>query len=143
MLITKKEQYALRAMHELALNKDKKLLKTSEIAEKQAIPVRFLEVILGQLKRSGIIESKRGYKGGYTLVSSPDKITVGDIFRGLERSHDTISCAICDSGTYCPYMEGCVFLPMWKKVQGAISNIYDTTTIKDFMDYEPDECENV
>ncbi|MCP3926649.1 MAG: Rrf2 family transcriptional regulator [Desulfobacterales bacterium] len=133
MLITKKEQYALRAMHELGQNRGKRLLKTSEIAESQAIPVRFLEVILGQLKRAGIVESKRGYKGGYSLVSSPEEVTVGDVFRGLQKTHDTVSCAICDSGTYCPYMEGCVFMPMWKKVQGAISEIYDSTTINDFL----------
>lgn len=134
MLITKKEQYALRAMHELAQNRGIRLLKSSEIAEKQAIPLRFLEVILGQLKRSGIIESKRGYKGGYSMVSSPNEITVGDVFRGLQKTLDTVSCAICDSGTYCPYMDGCVFLPMWQKVQGAISSIYDNTTISDFLD---------
>ncbi len=133
MLITKKEQYALRAMHELAQNRGKRLLKTSEIAESQAIPVRFLEVILGQLKRAGIVESKRGYKGGYSLVSSPEEVTVGDVFRGLQKTHDTVSCAICDSGTYCPYMEGCVFMHMRKKVQGAISEIYDSTTINDFL----------
>ncbi len=133
MLITKKEQYALRAVHELALVQGDRLLKVSEIAEKQMIPVRFLEVILSKLRRSGIVSSKRGYTGGYALIEDPEKISVGDVFRGLQKDKPPITCAVCDSGSFCPYMGDCTYQPMWNKVQNAIGEIYDNTTIRDLM----------
>ena len=75
MLITKKNQYALRAIFELAKHDGKGPQKISEIAKAQAIPEKFLEVILNQLKGSGLVDSKRGFYGGYYLIRSPEKIT--------------------------------------------------------------------
>ena len=92
MLITKKNQYALRAIFELAKHNGKGPQKISEIAKAQAIPEKFLEVILNQLKGSGLVDSKRGFYGGYYLIRSPEKITVGDIMRFLERDIDPIGC---------------------------------------------------
>ena len=66
----KKNQYALRAIFELAKHRGQGPKKISEIAEIQAIPLRFLEVILSQLKGSGLVESKRGFYGGYFLIRS-------------------------------------------------------------------------
>ena len=86
MLVTQKNQYALRAIFELAKYRGQGPVKVIEIAQAQNIPMRFLEVILGQLKRSGMVESKRGYTGGYTLLRDPKKVTVGDIFRAMDES---------------------------------------------------------
>jgi Rrf2 family protein len=113
MLITKKNQYALRAIFELAKHNGKGPQKISEIAKAQAIPEKFLEVILNQLKGSGLVNSKRGFYGGYYLIRSPEKITVGDIMRFLE-------------GDY----------PMWNRIKDAIFNVYDETTIQGLLDSE-------
>ncbi len=61
MYLTQRNQYALRAIVELAIRVGKGPVKVSEIAKAQAIPLRFLEVILGQLKGSGLVDAKRGY----------------------------------------------------------------------------------
>ncbi len=94
---TKKGQYALRAIYELARRKDDGPIKISIIAEAQAIPPRFLEVILNQFKGSGLVESKRGFYGGYSLTREPSEITVGDILRYLQKEMEASHCIACVS----------------------------------------------
>ena len=131
----KKEQYALRAMYELAKHAGKGPTKISEIAQAQAIPLRFLEVILSQLKGSGFIDSKRGFYGGYYLIQPPEKISVGDVMRFLQGPEDPEHCTVCISKTACPFNNNCAFAPMWLKVKAAIFEIYDQTSIKDLLDH--------
>jgi Rrf2 family protein len=134
MFRTKKsEQYALRAVLELAKNIGKGPQKISEIASAQSIPSRFLEVILGQLKGSGIVDSKRGYNGGYFLLRSPEKITVGEVLRFLNNYEDLSHKISCMSEKQCPFNCDCAFLPMWKKVSSAIFQIYDETTFAELL----------
>jgi Rrf2 family protein len=134
MFRTKKsEQYALRAVLELAKFSGKGPRKISQIAAAQSIPSRFLEVILGQLKGSGILDSKRGYNGGYFLLRAPEKITVGEILRFLNGSGDLSHKISCMSKKQCPFNCNCAFLPMWKKVSGAIFQIYDQTTFAELL----------
>ncbi len=138
MLVTQKNQYALRAIFELAKHRGQGLRKISDIAEAQHIPPRFLEVILSQLKRSGLVESKRGYTGGYSLLRPPEQITVGEVFRFEEKSVAPVDCIACISKKRCPSRaaRNCAFLPMWRKVRDSISDIYDTTTIADLLAHE-------
>jgi Rrf2 family transcriptional regulator, cysteine metabolism repressor len=136
MLITKKNQYALRAVFELAKQQGKGPVKISQIADAQAIPERFLEVILGQLKKSGFVKSKRGYQGGYVLVPQPDQLTVGDLMRYL---HHDVAIQVCMAPipeSKCPFQKGCAFFPMWKKVREAMFNVFDQTTIQDLLNAE-------
>ena len=136
MLITKRNQYALRAIFELAKHNGKGPQKISEIAQAQAIPVKFLEVILNQLKGSGLVESKRGFYGGYFLVRQPNKIVVGDIMRFMERNHEQSQCAALVPEINCPFKGECAFYPMWNQVKDAIYNVYDGTSIQDLIDTE-------
>jgi Rrf2 family protein len=132
----KREQYALRAVLELAKHKGQGPKKISEIAKAQAIPLRFLEVILGQLKNSGFIESKRGYHGGYKLMMPPEKLSVGDVLRFMQGSADPAHNISCLSKHDCPFNCNCAFVPLWKKVNSAIFKIYDETTFQDLLDHE-------
>ena len=136
MLITKKNQYALRAIFELAKHDGKGPQKISEIAQAQAIPVKFLEVILNQLKGSGLVDSKRGFYGGYFLVRQPDTITVGEIMRFMERNILESKCVALVPEINCPFKGDCAFFPMWNKVKDAIYKVYDETTIMDLIDNE-------
>jgi len=132
----KKNQYALRAIFELAKHQGRGPIKISEIAGTQSIPLRFLEVILGQLKGSGLVESKRGFYGGYFLTRSPDKISVGDVLRFMDKPASSAPCAACVSSTNCPFCGNCAFASMWNQVNDAIFNIYDGTTIQDLLNNE-------
>jgi Rrf2 family protein len=120
----KKEQYALRAIFELAKHEGKGPTKISEIAEAQSIP------------GSGLIDSKRGFYGGYYLIQPPHKITVGDILRFLQGPEDPADCSACISKTNCPFNNHCAFASMWQEVKDAIFNIYDQTTMQDLLDLQ-------
>ncbi len=136
MFITQKNQYALKAVVELAKHMGAGPIKISEIAKAQSIPMRFLEVILGQLKGSGFIESKRGYTGGYFLLKPPGEITVGHVIRfmqtGLPQGNGCHKCVTDDSE--CPFDSDCAFGNMWERVNRAVFGIFDETTIKDLLE---------
>ena len=132
----KKNQYALRAIFELAKHQGKGPKKISEIAEVQSIPLRFLEVILSQLKGSGLVDSKRGFYGGYFLTRPPDKISVGDVLRFMDKPSTSGQCVACVSNSNCPFSGKCAFASMWNQVNAAIFEIYDGTTILDLLNNE-------
>ena len=134
----KKNQYALRAIFELAKHMDQGPVKISEIATAQSIPLRFLEVILNQLKASGIVDSKRGFYGGYFLVKPPNQVSVGDVLRFLSRDLSPSDCIACVSKTSCPFDGRCAFSSMWIRVRKAAFNIYDETSFQDLIDREQD-----
>lgn len=134
MLITQKHKYALRAIFELARHYQRGgQVKLADIAEAQAIPLRFLEVIMAELKPSGLVASKRGYYGGYTLLRRPEDVSVGEIFRFLDDAQSRDRCNACDARENCPLHGECAFMPMWNRVQDAIYNVYDQTTIQDLL----------
>ncbi|MCP4694748.1 MAG: Rrf2 family transcriptional regulator [Desulfobacterales bacterium] len=135
-IVQKKNQYAIRALFELGKHWGKGPVKISEIAKAQAIPPRFLEVILSQLKGSGLVTSKRGFYGGYSLVPPPDQVTVGALLRFMEGDDIVLDCMNCDPGKECPFDNKCAFLPMWRKVKTAIFKIYDETSLQDLMENE-------
>ncbi len=134
----KKNQYALRAIFELAKHMDQGPVKISDIATAQSIPLRFLEVILNQLKASGIVDSKRGFYGGYFLVKPPNQVSVGDVLRFLSRDLSPSDCIACVSKTSCPFDGRCAFSSMWIRVKQAAFNIYDETSFQDLIDREQD-----
>jgi len=136
MLVTQKKQYALRAIFELAKQSGDAPVKSLEIAQAQAIPLRFLEVIMGQLKRAGLVASKRGFSGGYTLMQPPEQIRVGEIFRMLDKEDNTQPCMACVSKGNCPFMESCPFMGLWDQAQQAMDAVYERTTIQDLIDQE-------
>ena len=135
-IITRKYQYALRAVFELAKHRGEGPTKISAIAEAQSIPPRFLEVILSQLKGSGLVDSKRGFYGGYFLTRSPEKITVGEIFNFLLGATDPVECVACISKKDCPFDGRCAFADLWERVTSAIDSIYNETTIQDLIENE-------
>ena len=130
---TKKNQYALRAIFELAKHMNQGPMKISDIAAAQSIPLRFLEVILNQLKASGIVDSKRGFYGGYFLVKPPNQVSVGDVLRFLNKELSASDCIACVSKTSCPFDGRCSFSSMWIRVKQAAFNIYDETSFQDLI----------
>ena len=134
MLIKQKNQYAIRAVFELARRAGQGPVKTAQIAAAQKIPLRFLEVILSQLQRSGLVHSKRGFSGGYTLTRSPGQVSVGDILRHMEKSDDSLHCVSCSTPKQCELEGDCVFISMWDKAHQAMLDVFNQTTMKDLID---------
>ena len=131
----RKNQYALRAIYELARCYGKGPTKIATIAARQAIPVRFLEVILNQLKNSGLVQSKRGFQGGYSLLRPPKEITIGDVMRFMQqRTKRSNNCLACVSREGCPFDQECIFSSLWEEVQACENQIYDRTSMQDLID---------
>ena len=95
-----------------------------------------MEVIMGQLKRAGLVNSKRGYFGGYSLTRSADTIRVSDIFRVLAMEDNAQECMACTAKGNCPFIGDCVFMGLWDRAQQAMDTVYDETTIKALIDQE-------
>ena len=120
----------------MAKHRGKGPTKISAIASAQSIPPRFLEVILSQLKGSGLVDSKRGFYGGYFLTRPPEEITVGQIFSFLLGASDPVECVACISKKNCPFDGRCAFASMWERVIRAIDSVYNQTTIQDLLENE-------
>ncbi len=133
MLISQKCQYALRGVFELARQYGDKPVKIAEIAEAQAIPARFLEVILGELKQAGFVESRRGAEGGYRLIRAPESLSVEEVIRFIEGPIGPVQCVKDESDDRCPLRGSCVFMSMWRKVQQATTEVYRNTTFQDLV----------
>lgn len=84
MKLSNKGRYGVRAIFDIAFHNHGKATQIKDIAERQAIPPRFLEQIFQDLKRAGLVSSKRGPRGGYQLAKPPAEIRIGDIVRALE-----------------------------------------------------------
>lgn len=142
MSLSQKCQYSLRAIFELAKHYGEGPVKIADIAEKQAIPTRFLEVILNQLKQGGFVDSKRGSMGGYVLIRLPETLTVGDIIRYVEGPLSPVQCMLGFAEDPCPLRGECAFLPMWERAQEALSEVYDTTTFEHLVQEERSRLES-
>jgi len=82
--LSNKGRYGVRAIFDIAFHSGGKATQIKDISRRQAIPPRFLEQIFQDLKRAGLVTSKRGPRGGYALAINPEDIRVGDIVRALE-----------------------------------------------------------
>jgi Rrf2 family cysteine metabolism transcriptional repressor len=135
-MVSQKCQYAIRAIFELAKRQGQGPVKIKDIAEVQAIPMRFLEIILNQLRRSGFVQSKRGAEGGYILARSPDKLMVGEIMQFAEGSLAPVACMTDKAGGECVLYGSCVFLGLWERASKALSEVYDQTSFQDLVNNE-------
>lgn len=128
-----KSQYAVRALFELARRSGQGPVNVRELAKAQAIPPKFLEVILGQLKHGGFVRSRRGQEGGYESAINPDRLTVGKVIRYFEGSLAPVDCRSHESKGNCPLLEDCILKGMWDKAREAIEAIYDERTFGDLV----------
>jgi Rrf2 family protein len=120
MNISVKGEYALQAIFDLASQPGREPVKISEIARRQQIPQKFLELILASLKQGGFVESRRGAEGGYLLAKRPESITVGDVLRFVEGRQEERSRLRRQVGS--PLSD------LWERVDDAINSVLDSAT---------------
>ena len=136
MSVSQKCQYGLRAIFELAKHQGRGPRSMSQIAEVQAIPPRFLELILGQLRQGGFVESRRGVHGGYLLAIEPAKLSVGQIIRFIDGPVAPVRCVAGTKESDCPLVGNCAFMGMWSRARDAVSEVYDQTSFQDLIEEE-------
>jgi Rrf2 family transcriptional regulator, cysteine metabolism repressor len=131
MRVTAKGEYATQAVLYLALQYPG-VLTIHDIAQRHHIPLKYLEQILLELKRGGVLESKRGVNGGYTLARAPDEISVGEVLRIVDGAFAESSCIHNEAmGGVCVEGQSCGLKQTWRDVQGAVEKILFATTFED------------
>ena len=130
MRISAKVDYAVRATLELA-NAGDEPVKGDDISEAQDIPLKFLENILGELKHSGIVQSRRGAHGGYWLAQEPAEITLGDIFRAVEGPLASVRGEGAESLKYIGAAKP--LQTVWIALRANLRAVLDGTTIADIV----------
>jgi Rrf2 family transcriptional regulator, cysteine metabolism repressor len=123
MNISVKGEYALQAIFDLANQPRTEPVKIADIAKRQKIPQKFLELILASLKQGGFVESRRGAEGGYLLARSPESITVGEIIRYIEGG----------KGSRVVKNSGHPLSNLWNRIDAAISDVIDRTTFAELV----------
>ena len=136
MNVSQKCQYALRASFELAKREGQGPIKSGQIAETQAIPVRFLEVILNELKQGGFVVSRRGAEGGYLLAKAPAAITMGAIIQFIDGSFGPLKETEGETAARSGVTADAQFEPVWNKAVRAASEILDRTTLASLVEEE-------
>lgn len=131
-MLSKKSKYGLRALLELADRADRSPVQASELAEKQRLPKKFLEAILLDLTRHGLLDSKKGRGGGYVLSRLPGDITIGQVVRVLEGPLALTPCVSQTAYRRCEECldeETCGIRLAMKEVRDATAHILDNTTL--------------
>jgi Rrf2 family protein len=141
MKISKKCQYALKAILELARRNNGQAVKTHDIAGSQRISQRFTEIILNELKHGGFVDSRRGNEGGYLLARNPKTLTVREVVEYIQGDISVAPEALKDNG-YASLFGNEAFKELWQEVNSAVSEVCGNKTFADLIDYEKAKREN-
>ncbi len=136
MNLSQKCQYAVRAILELSKRYGQGPVTAGQIAATQSIPRRFLEVILNELKPTGLIESRRGVRGGYLLAQRPSSITVGQVVRLVDGPIQPVRCVAEPDRSSCPLKGRCTLIELWGEVRQSIEEVYDGANFRDLANRE-------
>ncbi len=133
MKISTKGRYALRMMLDLAEHQGDGYIALKDIAARQNISKKYLEQIVPILNKADILNTNRGYQGGYRLARTPDKYTVGDILRITEGGISPVAC-LDKNPVECERAGECATLPVWQGLYKVISEYLDGITLQDILD---------
>jgi Rrf2 family cysteine metabolism transcriptional repressor len=106
-------------------------LSLSEVAQSQGISQAYLEQIAIDLRRAGLLESRRGAQGGYYLAQAPEGTTAGDVIRALEGSILPVRCIAGESCTPCSREEDCSARGVWEQVRDRLVETLDAISLAD------------
>ncbi len=139
MNISKRSEYGLRALLDLATNQGGDPVPLFELAERNNLPQKFLEQILPSLRNAGIVSSHLGPGGGYSLGRDAEAITFGEIIRILDGTLAPVSCVsqIAYEPCTCPDEQNCKLKRVMQDVRTVIVEVVDRTTLADAVGLEP------
>ena len=131
-MLTRKSKYGLKALLMLAQEPDRRPVLIADLAERQRLPKKFLEAILLELKRHGLVHSKKGKGGGYFLSRDPSQVTLGQVIRILDGPLALIPCVSQTAYVKCEECldeRTCGIRLAMKEVRDATAQILDNTTL--------------
>jgi Rrf2 family protein len=144
MMFSTKAEYGVRVMVELARRAGEDPIPLAEIAAHDGLPLAYLEHLVARLRKAGLVDSRRGSRGGYLLARSPTEITMAEVVEALEGSIAPIECIsqasdgtiVCsrestDSASHPPHV--CPTKLLWTRVRFAIVRTLQETTLADLV----------
>ena len=134
-MISTKGRYALRVMIDLAEQNPEKFVPLEEIASRQGISKKYLEIVLKSLVQQNFLKGLRGKGGGYKLTRPPEEYKVGEILEVTEGTLAVVSCLQTESIT-CERKNFCKTLPMWKEFNRLTHEFFFGITLKDLVTQE-------
>ena len=132
MMISTKGRYALRVMIDLAQNQKEGYISLKDVAERQDISMKYLEMIVSILNKGKMLESHRGKSGGYRLAKKPSEYTIGSILDITEGGLAPVYC-LEEGAEVCERAGDCITLPLWKKLDEVINNYLESVTLEDLL----------
>jgi len=130
MKLSTKGRYGVKAMVDLAINYGTEPISIKSISERQHISEYYLEQLFSTLRKSGLIKSIRGARGGYVLNRNPSAITVAEVMNVLEGPIEISDCL--ENGT-CNNMECCATRLLWERVKNSLDSVLNSTTLSDMV----------
>ena len=137
MKLSTKGRYGTRALIDLALHQGNEPAQLKHIAQRQEIPLQYLEHLITPLKAGGLVRSTRGPKGGISLTRPPQEIKLSDAIQLLEGSLAPAECV--DDPTVCSRSNSCVTREVWSELKKAIDGVLGSTTLQDLVDRQRDK----
>jgi Rrf2 family transcriptional regulator, cysteine metabolism repressor len=134
MKISFKGDYALKIILDLALTHGQDWSQMKDIAQRQDIPLKFLEQIVLALKAAGYISTSRGRKGGVALAKAPERITLGEIVRLIDGPTSPIACVSTTGYRACGFEARCVFKTVFQEIKERTNAVLDQTTFAEMAE---------
>ena len=131
-MITTRGRYALRIMIDLAENEGDGFVPLKEIAERQELPKKYLEIIARDLVAGGLITGSSGKHGGYMLSRKPEEYTLGEIIELMEGTLSPVAC-LADSEHVCSRKPDCKTLPLWDEYSDMIRDFFYSKKLSDLL----------
>jgi len=132
-LISTKGRYALRVMIDLAEHDDGKYIPLKDVADRQGISKKYLEIIVKDLVKGKMVSGASGKGGGYRLCRRPEEYTVGEILDLTESaSMTTVACLAADAAE-CPRAAACQTLPMWEEFDKLVHDFFYGKKLSDLL----------
>ena len=131
-MISTKGRYALRVMIDLAEQGGEKSVPLKDIAERQDISKKYLEIIVKELVKGKLIAGASGKGGGYKLCRAPEAYTVGEIVERMEGTLSPVAC-LADPDIQCPRKEICKTLPLWVEFDGLVHDFFYGKRLSDLL----------
>lgn len=131
MMISTKGRYALRIMSDLALHSGDGPVSLKDIAQREDIGIKYLEIIVSSLNKNGLLESSRGKNGGYRLNKAPEQYSIASILNAAEGSLAPVACVEAEDS--CENASCCKTYTLWKELDGVIEDFLSSKTLADII----------
>lgn len=131
-MISTRGRYAIRVMLDLAEHNNGSYIPLKDIADRQGISKKYLEIIVKEMVSGGLLVGASGKGGGYKLVRTPEEYTIGEIIELMEGSLATVAC-LADGAAPCPRASACETLPLWTEYDKLTHDFFYSKRLSDLL----------